>query len=134
MTPIDEEIVRAYIKLVRYGRPVSVRGFQRLMGYKSPGKAQRVLERLVREGLAIRRDDGDYEPIRNASTQLDLLVIRRIIIPRRAAISGFITSLSIIYAFIANIDLATRFILIAIGVAGLIDLYSVIKTYKNVLK
>jgi hypothetical protein len=37
--PISREEVEAYLRLNRYGKPITIRGFQRLMGYKSPGQA-----------------------------------------------------------------------------------------------
>ncbi|MEM0059793.1 MAG: hypothetical protein QXE10_05140 [Desulfurococcaceae archaeon] len=40
--PIGREELEAYLKLRKHGEPVSIRGFQRLMGYNSPGKAERV--------------------------------------------------------------------------------------------
>ncbi len=59
MPIVDLEMVSAYIKLVKHGKPVTVREFQRLMKYSSPGKAQRMLEKLVREGLAVRNSDNE---------------------------------------------------------------------------
>jgi hypothetical protein len=34
--PIGREELEAYLKLRKHGEPVSIRGFQRLMGYNSP--------------------------------------------------------------------------------------------------
>jgi SOS-response transcriptional repressor LexA len=48
------ETIQVYLEVVRYGKPVTTRGFQRLMNYSSPGKAQRVLQRLERTGLISR--------------------------------------------------------------------------------
>jgi len=134
MTLTDTEAIKAYLKLIRYGKPITVREFQRLMGYNSPGKAQRILERLVREGLAIRNNNGSYEPVREAASQLNLIIIRRFIIPRRLALTSSISALSITYAILANIDPITRMVLIIIGLLCLLDSYEIINTHRSLTK
>ncbi len=129
MPVVDTEIVRAYIKLLKLGRAVSVREFQRLMGYTSPGKAQRILERMVREGLATRNSDGLYEPVKDVAPQLGLVVLRRIVVPRRLAIACSTTMLALIYAMLAEIDIVTRCVMIAITIPYLIDAIRTLKTY-----
>jgi len=49
--PIGREELEAYLKLRRLGKPITIRGFQRLMYYSSLGQAERVLKRLERLGL-----------------------------------------------------------------------------------
>jgi len=134
MTLTDTEAIRAYLKLIRYGKPITVREFQRLMGYNSPGKAQRILERLVREGLATRNNDGSYEPVREVASQLNLIVIRRLIIPRRLALTSSISALSITYAILADIDFITRIVLFIIGLLCLLDSYEIINTHRSLTK
>ncbi len=95
---IDRESAIAYNKLLRYGRPVSVRGFQRLMGYRSPGKAQRVLERLCRLGLATRVESGDYAVSKNLPPYLAAyIVIKGLILPRSLVFAVFSTATALTY-------------------------------------
>ena len=58
--PIDREVLKAYLRLRRLSRPVTVRGFQRLMGYSSPGQAERVLKGLERLGLIEKTLSSEY--------------------------------------------------------------------------
>ncbi|MCC6010629.1 MAG: hypothetical protein LM588_06555, partial [Fervidicoccaceae archaeon] len=67
--------IRVYLKLVRYGKPVTTRGFQRLMNYSSSGKAQRVLQRLERIGLISRTPSNEYVVNRKPSIILTTYII-----------------------------------------------------------
>jgi len=67
---LARELLKHYIKLREYGDPVGVRQAQRILELNSPGKAQRVLNRLVKEGLAVRREDGKYEMIKDPPPEL----------------------------------------------------------------
>jgi len=58
--PISREEVEAYLRLNRYGKPITIRGFQRLMGYKSPGQAERMLKKLERLGLIERVSSSEF--------------------------------------------------------------------------
>jgi hypothetical protein len=57
---LDMKLLRYYLVLRRLKRPLGVREVQRILGLNSPGKAQRILKRLVKLGLAERLDNGKY--------------------------------------------------------------------------
>ena len=79
---LSREDLEAYLKLREYGKPITVRGFQRLAGYSSPGKAQRVLSRLERLGF-IERLGTEYIAKDDLPPQLAMyIVIKRYVIPR----------------------------------------------------
>ena len=64
------KLLKHYLKLREYGEPVGVRQAQRLLNLNSPGRAQRVLERLVKEGLALKREDKKYEIVKDPPPEL----------------------------------------------------------------
>jgi predicted transcriptional regulator of viral defense system len=97
------ETIRVYLKLVRYGKPVTIRGFQRLMNYSSPGKAQRVLQRLERMGLISRTPSNEYVVNRKPSIILTTyIIIRNLVIPRSLIYTLYAVSLVFTYILLAN--------------------------------
>ncbi len=97
------EIIRVYLKLVRYGKPVTTRGFQRLMNYSSPGKAQRVLQRLERMGLVSRTPSNEYVVNRKPSIILTTyIIIKNLVIPRSLIYTLYAVSLVFTYILLAN--------------------------------
>ncbi len=103
---IDRETARAYMKLLRHGEPVSVRGFQRLMGYRSPGKAQRMLERLSRLGLVYRLENGDYMVSKNLPPYLAAYIV----------LKGFLVPRSLVFAVFSTVTTATYVLLTEPGI------------------
>ena len=97
------ETIRVYLKLVRYGKPVTTRGFQRLMNYSSPGKAQRVLQRLERMGLISRTPSNEYVVNRKPSIILTTyIIIKNLVIPRSLIYTLYAASLVFTYILLAN--------------------------------
>jgi hypothetical protein len=97
------ETIRVYLKLVRYGKPVTIRGFQRLMNYSSPGKAQRVLQRLERMGLVSRTPSNEYVVNRKPSIILTTyIIIRNLVIPRSLIYTLYAVSLVFTYILLTN--------------------------------
>jgi hypothetical protein len=97
---VSYELIKAYEVLYRCGDSVGVREFQRLMRYNSPGKAKRVLERLVREGLARTVDGGGYVAVKVLPPKLaSYIVIRGKVMPRTLIYAAF--SASFIASFVA---------------------------------
>lgn len=100
--PISSEDLEAYLKLRKQGEPVSVRGFQRLMGYKSPGKAERTLRRLERLGLAVKTPSG-YVAKRELPPELSsYLVVKGLVLPRVLVHATYATVTATTYAFIGK--------------------------------
>ena len=97
------DLIRYYIILRRVKGPVGVRQAQRLLGLNSPGKAQRLLNRLVREGLARRREDGKYEIVRDPPPELiGKVIIAGRVYPRILVYAVYGTTLLLSYAAIAR--------------------------------
>jgi predicted transcriptional regulator of viral defense system len=97
------ETIRVYLKLVRYGKPVTTRGFQRLTNYSSPGKAQRVLQRLERMGLISRTPNNEYVVNRKPSIILTTyIIIKNLVIPRSLIYTLYGVSLVFTYILLAN--------------------------------
>ncbi len=104
---MDADTLKAYVKLVSHGKPVGVREFQRLMGYRSPGKAKRVLDKLVREGLAVKTDEGyapskDMPPLLTAYT-----IVKGLVVPRIVVYSAFSFAFAAAYILLAKVDIIT---------------------------
>lgn len=105
---MEKDILRYYIRLRQAGTPVGVRQAQRLLGLNSPGKAQRVLNRLVKEGLARRREDGKYEILADPPPELvGRVVIAGRVYPRILIYAVYATTLLITYAALAKPSLTT---------------------------
>ncbi len=89
---MELELLKYYVKLRSRKSPIGVREAQRLLGFKSPGKAQRVLKRLVRYGLASRLDNGKYVLIDKPVPELiGRVIIRGYVIPRSLFLSVYMT-------------------------------------------
>ncbi len=111
------EDLRAYLTLLSHGGPIGVREAQRVLGYRSPGRAQRVLERLEREGLAQRRVDGKYELSKNLPPLLaSYIVIRGTVLPRTAVYTVFTTTLFLLYVTLAGPPLYLILVLTALTI------------------
>ncbi len=102
--PGDAEALRVYLELSRRGRVFGVREVQRIMGYRSPGKAKRVLERMARLGLAERDPgSGKYVLTRRLPPSLAaLMVVRGRFVPKALFYSVFTTVSSTTYALLAH--------------------------------
>ncbi len=95
---MDRELIRSYIILLETGKPVGVREAQRILGYNSPGKAKRILEGLVRHGLAERLENGDYMVYKKLPIELNsYIIIRNSILPRTIVYAVFSTTLALSY-------------------------------------
>lgn len=100
--PVSSKDLEAYLKLRKQGEPVSVRGFQRLMGYKSPGKAERVLRRLERLGLAEKIPSG-YVARKELPLELSsYLVVKGLVLPRVLVHATYATVTAVTYTFIGK--------------------------------
>ncbi len=99
----DKELLRYYIILREIDHPVGVRETQRILGFNSPGKAQRVLRKLVKLGLATRLENGKYVIIRDPPLELiGKTVIRGRLLPKILVIGIYMTTFSILYILLAH--------------------------------
>ena len=99
--PIGREELEAYLKLRKHGEPVSIRGFQRLMGYNSPGKAERVLKKLEKIGLVEKTSSG-YIVGRDLPPELSSYII----------VKGYVFPRSLVYATYSSV-VVTTYVLLA---------------------
>ncbi len=80
---MGKDILKYYLVLRMNGQEFGVRQAQRILGLSSPGKAQRILNRMVKEGLMVRREDGKYVIVKDPPPELvGKLVIKGRVYPR----------------------------------------------------
>ncbi|MET1159577.1 MAG: hypothetical protein ABWW65_01315 [Thermoprotei archaeon] len=112
---IDKEILRYYIELRSREQPLGVREVQRILGFNSPGKAHRLLKKLVRYGLAERLPGGKYRIIPDPPPELiGKIIIRGRVLPKILVIGVYVTVLTTTYILLANppIDVILLLILV----------------------
>ncbi len=98
MDRVTVEDLRAYLRILGHGRPLGVREAQRLLGYRSPGKAQRLLERLERAGLVERRGDGRYVATGRLPPHLaSYVAVKGTVLPRILMYAAYATVLALAY-------------------------------------
>ena len=96
-------MLKYYIILRRVNHPVGVREAQRILGFKSPGKSQRVLNKLVRYGLAERTSDGKYLIKKDPPVELiGRMIIRGRLLPKIMVITVYNLTLSITYILMSR--------------------------------
>ncbi len=94
-----------WLRLRRIGHPLGVRETQRILGLSSPGKAQRLLNRLVRMGLAERSGEGKYIIVRDPPLELvGKLVVAGRMLPRILVYAVYSTVLAAAYIVFAEPD------------------------------
>ncbi len=131
---IDREALRAWSRLLRYGEPVSVRGFQRLMGYSSPGKAQRILRRLERYGLVSRNESGEYVVVKNTPPYLSAyMVLHGHVFPRSLLIAVFTTVTALTYILLANPPPHIIALLLILVAPNWIDTIHYLRIYREIM-
>ncbi len=103
---MERDLLNAYIVLRRINRPVGVREFQRIMGYRSPGKAKYVLDKLVKNGLAYRNEDGKYIAIKELPLELsEYIVLRGVFVPRLLTYAVFATVFTVVFILLNNMSI-----------------------------
>jgi len=132
---IDSEALKVYIKLLKYGKPVGVREAQRLLGYRSPGKTQRVLERLVKANLAFRNENGDYVIVKELPPQLaSYMVIRKLILPRSLVYATFTTTFVVTYALLTDLPAHLVIVLAIVTIPYWLETAKMVKLLKDLMK
>ncbi|MEM0048489.1 MAG: hypothetical protein QXF10_09310 [Ignisphaera sp.] len=131
---LSKEDLEAYLKLRNHGKPVTVRGFQRLMGYKSPGKAQRVLDRLVRLGFA-ERVGTEYKARDDLPPQLAMYtIIKGFIVPRILVYAVYSTVTVAVYAILSTPPLYLIILLTSIVVPYWLETIKLYNALNTLLK
>lgn len=128
---LSREDLEAYLKLREYGKPVTVRGFQRLVGYGSPGKAQRILNRLERLGF-IEKIGTEYIARDNLPPQLAMYtVIKRYVVPRTLIYVLYTSITVVVYTILSRPPIHTVLLLAALITPYWVEtirLYTMLKT------
>lgn len=115
--PLSSKDLEAYLKLRRLNEPITVRGFQRLMGYSSPGKAERVLKRLERLGLVERARSSEYVVKKDLPPELaSYIIVRGTAIPRTLVYAVYATATVTVYVLLAKPSVSLMTLLIALTV------------------
>jgi len=109
---IDPELLNAFLKLLKYGKSIGVRDFQRLMGYNSPGKAKYVLEKLVAIGL-LEKLNHEYKVAKKLPFYLSsYIILRGMLIPRALMYLVFTSSFILIYSILTKPPLEILLVMI----------------------
>lgn len=132
---LSKEDIEAYIKLRGYGKPISVRGFQRLMNYNSPGKAQRVLARLERHGFIEKTSSNEYIARENLPPPLAMyIVIKGYLIPRIFVYAIYVTTTVIVYMILVNPPIYLFLLLVALILPYWIETIKTVNILKILLR
>lgn len=134
---VDKETLRYYIILRNLNHPVGVREAQRLLGFKSPGKSQRVLNKLVKLGLATKTPEGKYLISKDPPFELiGKLIIKGRLVPKITVLSVYTSSLALSYILLAKPELEIVIILlllvIPIWIEGLIEYMELRRKWEKV--
>ncbi|MEM2511774.1 MAG: hypothetical protein QXX61_01430 [Ignisphaera sp.] len=122
------------MRIRSYGKTLSVRGFQKLMNYSSPGKAQRVLSRLERIGLIEKNSSNEYIA-KDLPPQLGMYVVfRGYIIPRVLIYATYATATAIVYTALAKPNMNIALLLMALIIPYWVETIKVAKIAKELLK
>ncbi len=132
---ISREDLDAYLKLRSHGKPISVRGFQRLMNYSSPGKAQRILNRLERLGFIEKTKSNEYIVKADLPPQLAAYaIVKGYIIPRIAIYTLYTTTTITLYIALAKPPIHIAILLIALAIPYWIETIKLGISLKTLLK
>lgn len=130
--PVSSKDLEAYLKLRKHGEPVTVRGFQRLMGYKSPGTAERVLKRLERLRLAERTSSG-YIARKELPPELSsYIVIRGFLLPRTLVFSVYASVTVGVYTVLSKPASSILVLLVALVVPYWIEVAEQVKAIRRI--
>jgi len=111
------ELLKHYLKLREVGRPVGVREAQRILGFSSPGKAQRLLRKLERMGLAEKTEDGKYAIRSDPPLELiGKVVVRGRLLPKILVLATYTTTITAVYVLLAKPPLDVLLLLLLINI------------------
>ncbi len=131
---MELELLKYYVKLRSRKSPIGVREAQRLLGFKSPGKAQRVLKRLVRYGLASRLDNGKYILLDKPVPELiGRVIIGGHVIPRSLFLSVYMSVFALLTILFLDTDLYTNTAYLLIVLPSWINTFDEYRKLKKLL-
>ncbi len=123
--------LKAYLALLKAGRPVGVRELQRMLGLSSPSTARHHLERLVTLGLAVKLPEG-YRAVPPRRGLLTLyLTVRGKLVPRALALASFSVVAAIVYSILPGGDPAATLILATIACLALVDAWNAFRALRS---
>ena len=103
---LDSRTIRLYVSLLKLGRPVGVREFQRYVKLKNPGSAKYYLDKLVSLGLAERLDNGKYVAKVDRRSLLSIYTrLMGIVIPRLIPYAIGLTAFTIVYSYLIGVPI-----------------------------
>lgn len=130
--PLSSKDLEAYLKLRQLNELITIRGFQRLMRYSSPGKAGRVLKRLKRYGLVERPRSSEYLAKKDLPPELaSYIIIRGIIILRTLVYAVYATTTITVYILLAKAPMTLVIFLTALTISYWLESFSIIGINKT---
>ena len=97
------DLLEYYLKLRSLNRPFGVRDAQRILGLTSPGKTQRILNKLIKYGLARRLENGNYVINKDLPFELvNYIILSTFIFPRIIVYSIYSTILATVYILLTR--------------------------------
>ena len=130
--PISREELEAYLRLNRYGKPITIRRFQRLMGYKSPGQAERMLKKLERLGLIERVSSSEFIAKKDLPPELSqFIIVGGYILPRAVIYTVYSLTSVITYILLANPPIHLIVLLMALIAPYLVEIFSALDLLKK---
>lgn len=100
---VEKELIEYYLRLRSLDKPFGVREAQRILGLNSPGKTQRILNKLIKYDLARRLETGDYVVYKELPFELaNYLVYSTLVLPRITVYTIYSTVLAIVYLLLTR--------------------------------
>lgn len=97
------DLLEYYLKLRSLNRPFGVRDARRILGLTSPGKTQRILNKLIKYGLARRLENGNYVINKDLPFELvNYIILSTFIFPRIIVYSIYSTILATVYILLTR--------------------------------
>jgi len=99
---VSGRLARVYFVLLRAGRPVGIRGVQRLAGLSSPSSAKHYLDKLVELGLAEKVSEGYAARVSGDSLMSVYVGLLGSVVPRLVPYAVFSTVLLAVFSALAK--------------------------------
>jgi len=97
------DLLEYYLKLRSLNRPFGVRDAQRILGLTSPGKTQRILNKLIKYGLARMLENCNYVINKDLPFELvNYIILSTFIFPRIIVYSIYSTILATVYILLTR--------------------------------
>ncbi len=127
---MNRDLIKYYLQLRRNGRVYGVRDAMRALGFTSPGKTQRLLNKMVKQGLLTRDERGNY--IVNEKLPLELahtMILRGKILPRILVYAVYSTVLAVLFIILTgqplDVILYTLFLITPLWFEAILEILSI---------